>query len=204
MKVDLYYKFFYHLAWICMLPFHPVRAIGRENIPEGGAVVCPNHSSACDPLLVCFAFTGKHRMFPMAKMEARKIPVLGKLLEWGQVIFVDRGSADMHAAKSALQVLKKGGKLLLFPQGTRVRGGLDKHGEQVEAKGGAALFATRTNTPLVPVFIPEHKPWFRPTTVVIGKPFYPQIAGRKATADELEAITGDLMGRIAALGEGVK
>lgn len=202
MKVDAYYSFFYHLIRPFFCLFYPVRAIGRENIPEGGAVICPNHSSLSDPIYVVFACTCKHRMFPMAKIETKKIPIIGKLLEWGQVIFVDRGAADVQTVKAALRVLKNEGKLLLFPQGTRVKNGLDKHGDPVRAKDGAALFATRTGKPLVPVYVPEHKRLFRPNTVVIGEPYYPQIAGRKATAEELDAITCDLMNRIQALGEG--
>ena len=52
------------------------------------------------------------------------------------------------------------------------------------------------------LYIPEEKPWFRPTTVVIGKPFMPVYEGRKPTANELEAITGQIMGGVAALKEG--
>ncbi len=202
MKTDRYYSFWYHLLWLIFFPFHPVRAVGRENIPEGGAVICPNHSAATDPFYVCFACSCRHRMFPMAKVEAKKIPVLGKLLEWGKVIFVDRDTADVHAVKSALQVLKEGRKLLIFPQGTRVKNGVDKHGNPVTAKAGAALFATRTGTPLIPVYIPEKRRWFRFNTVVIGQPYYPEISGRKATSEELEQITQELMDRIYALGEG--
>ena len=69
------------------------------------------------------------------------------------------------------------------------------------APNGAAMLAARTGVPLVPMYIPEEKPWFRPTTVVVGKPFMPSYAGRKPTADELDAITGQLMGGVAALKE---
>jgi 1-acyl-sn-glycerol-3-phosphate acyltransferase len=98
-----------------------------------------------------------------------------------------------------LRCLKENRKLLMFPEGTRVQ-----EGENVEAKAGAALFATRTGSPLLPVYIPAKKNLFRPTTVVIGKPYYPQIAGRKATNEELQSIAADLMERVRALGEGQK
>ena len=54
------------------------------------------------------------------------------------------------------------------------------------------------------MYVSRKKPWFRPTTVVIGQPFYPQIQGRKATADELDQITNEVMERIHALGEGAE
>ena len=69
------------------------------------------------------------------------------------------------------------------------------------AKTGAAMFSVRTETPILPVYIPAKKRWFRPTTVVIGRPFLPQVAGRKGTSEEYRAIADELMDRIRALGE---
>ena len=77
-------------------------------------------------------------------------------------------------------------------------------GESVEVKTGAALFATRTGAPLLPVYIQPQKRWFRRNTVVIGQPYYPEFEGRKPTADELQSIAEDLMGRVRTLGEGQK
>ena len=103
----------------------------------------------------------------------------------------------MHAVKTALKLLKDGNKLLMFPEGTRVR-----EGEDVAAKTGAAMFATRTGVPLVPIYVQRKKRLFARNVVVIGQPYHPQYAGRKPTPDELDAITGDLMDRVHALGEG--
>ena len=88
-------------------------------------------------------------------------------------------------------------KLLLFPEGTRVH-----EGESVEAKTGAAMFATRTGVPLLPVYIPRKKKWFGRNTVVIGEPYQPVFAGRKPTPEELDIISVDLMDRVRKLGEG--
>ena len=79
-----------------------------------------------------------------------------------------------------------------------------EEGENVEAKTGATMFSVRTGAPIIPVYIPAKKRWFRPTTVVIGQPFTPQVAGRKGTSEEYHAIADDLMSRIRALGEGIK
>lgn len=201
MNSSLVYQVAYRIVWPFFSLVHPIRVVGRENIPEGGAVICPNHSALCDPVMACFAFTRHNQLHPMSKAEMRKVPVLGKLLEWGGVIFVNRGAADVHAIKSALHILKDGKKLLLFPEGTRIRNGVDKHGNPAVAHTGAAMLAARTGVPLVPMYIPEDKPWFRPTTVVIGKPFMPAYEGRRPTTDELDAITGQLMGQVAALKE---
>lgn len=196
MSMDRNFRILYAIIWPFFNLFHPVRAVGRENIPEGAALICPNHSSASDPFFVVFAFKRRHIMRAMAKVEIMRVPVIGWILSKAGVFGVDRGSADINAVKTALRHLKEGRKLLMFPEGTRV-----EEGESVEAKTGAAMFAVRTGSPIVPVYIPAKKRWFRPTTVVIGKPFMPQVAGRKGTSEEYRAIANELMERIRALGE---
>lgn len=197
MRTETVFGILYTILWPVFRFVYPIKAVGRENIPEGAAVICPNHSAAIDPFYVVFAFGRKYPMWAMAKQEILNWPVVGWILGKAGVFGVDRGSADLKAAKTALRCLKENRKLLMFPEGTRVH-----EGESVEAKAGAALFATRTGSPLLPVYIPTKKKLFRPNTVVIGKPYYPQIAGRKATNDELQAIAADLMDRVHALGEG--
>ena len=107
---------------------------------------------------------------------------------------VDRGHADMHAVKTALKLLKDGNKLLMFPEGTR-----HQDGEFGDAKTGAAMLAVRTGVPIVPIYMPAEKKWFRLNPVVFGQPYYPKVAGRKGTAEEYRAIAEDLMRRIEAL-----
>lgn len=199
MSMERMYRLLYCLVKPFFCLFHPVRGIGMENLPEGGAVLCANHSTLTDPLFVCFASPMRYLIRPMAKIELSRVPLIGWLLGKAGVIYVDRGHADVKAVKAALSWLKGEGKLLIFPEGTRVH-----EGEDVAAKGGAALFATRTGTPMVPIYVTRKKPWFRPTTVVVGKPFHPQIQGRKATAEELDEITKHVMEQIYALGEGLE
>ena len=55
----------------------------------------------------------------------------------------------------------------------------------------------------MPVYIRPGK-LFQRATVVIGKPYHPQIAGRKATSEELQHIASDLMERVRTLGEGLQ
>lgn len=199
MSMDRFYHVIYAVIWPFFNLFHPVRAVGREHIPEGAALICPNHTKASDPFFVVFAFKRKHVMRAMAKAEVMRLPVIGWILGKAGVFGVNRGSADINAVKTALRFLKEGKKLLMFPEGTRV-----EEGENVEAKTGAAMFAVRTGAPIVPVYIPAKKRWFRPTTVVIGQPFYPKVADRKGTSEEYRAIADDLMARIRALEEAGK
>ena len=114
-------RFLYHALYPHRLAVFqscpPGRGPGRENIPEGGAVLCANHSALCDPILVCFACTLRWMVRPMAKIELSRVPVLGWLLGKAGVIYVDRGHADVHAVKEALKWLKEGPEAAGVPRG---------------------------------------------------------------------------------------
>ena len=84
----------------------------------------------------------------------------------------------------------------MFPEGTRVQ-----PGKEGDAHSGAAMLATRTGVPIVPVYIPRKKKWFRKTTIVFGEPYIPEFEGRRATSEDYKRISTDLMARIGALGE---
>ena len=190
------YSVLYPIIWVFMRIFHPWNAVGGDNIPEGQAVICGNHTTLGDPLYVVCAMGGKRQTHVMAKAEIMKWPVVGFLLKKAGVIGVNRGKSDMGAVKECLRALKNGEKLLMFPEGTRV-----KDGEDSEAHTGAAMFATRTGTPLVPVYIQPKKRRFRKTTVVFGTPYYPEFEGRKPSAGDYQRIADDLLARVRALGE---
>lgn len=190
-----FYALLYSIAWPFFSLFHPCKAVGREHIPEGGALVCANHTALCDPLLLAFAFHRKNQVRVMAKAELIAVPVIGWLLNKAGVFAVERGKSDVGAIKKAMKFLKSGEKVLLFPEGTRVKDG-ETGGE---AKTGAAMLAVRTGVPILPVYIPEKKRWFRPTTVVIGEPYYPETAEKRATSEEYHAIADEMMARVRAL-----
>ena len=197
-RMDWFFHLLYCVVWPYFRLIHPVRAVGRENIPEGPAVICPNHTTAGDPFYVVFAFGFRWPMRAMAKMEIMRMPFIGWILSKAGVFGVNRDNTDLKAVKTAMKFLKEGDKLLMFPEGTRVH-----EGEDIQAKAGAALFATRAGAPLLPVYIQSKKKLFRRNTVVIGEPYYPKYEGRKPSAEELQVMAQELMDRVQALGEGV-
>ena len=190
------YAVLYPLLWIFMKIFHPWRAVGAENIPEGAALLCGNHTTAGDPLYVVCCLGRRRQAHVMAKEEIMRWPVVGFILKKAGIFGVKRGKADVAAVKEALRVLKGGERLLMFPEGHRV-----KEGETAEAHTGAAMFSTRTGAPLVPVYIQPKKRLFRKTTVVFGESYHPEFEGRKPTPEDYRRIADDLMARIRALGE---
>jgi 1-acyl-sn-glycerol-3-phosphate acyltransferase len=109
---------------------------------------------------------------------------------------VRRGASDIHAVKYALEQLKQGEYVVLFPEGTRVTSR-----EEGEPKTGAAMLACRTGVNVVPVYIPMHKRPFRINRVYIGKPYVMKPQGKRATSQDYEVFTAELMDKIYDLGD---
>lgn len=193
--MNKFYAVLFPILWLFMKIFHPWKETGRNHIPEGGALLCGNHTSAGDPFYVVCAAGHRPQLRIMAKEELMHLPVVGLILKGVGVIGVKRGKADVGAIKEGMRILKNGEKLLLFPEGTRV-----KEGEVGQAHTGAAMFATRTGVPIVPVYISPKKRWFRKTEVIFGEPYQPEFEGRKPTPEDYQRIADDVMDRIRALG----
>ncbi len=191
---------FYHVAYTVIKPlirlFFPYRAVGLENLPEGGALLCANHISGWDPFLIAVSLPRDSRLVVMAKDELFHIPVVGFLLRKLGIFPVKRGGNDLGAMKTAIRSLNEGKRLLVFPEGTRV----GSEGA-VEAKGGVAVMASRTGTPMVPVYCGTKQKFLHRTTIVFGEPYSPVIAGRRATAEESRQAAEEILRRIYALDE---
>jgi len=197
--MNKFYKFIYSVLWVLAGILFPWRSAGSEKVPEsGGVVLCANHTSFLDPILLLLAATGKRQIHVMAKAELFGIPLLGGILRRMGMIPVKRGMSDISAIKEGLRVLKNGEPLLIFPEGTRV-----KEGEQAEARPGAIVLAGRADVPVMPVYIGAKKRIFRKTDVVFGDPYKLQFAGRKPTHEDSQRLKNELMEQICSLGEGL-
>ena len=64
-----FYRFVYRLIAPFIRLFFPHRAVGLENLPEGGALLCANHASGWDPFLIAIALPVDSRLTVMAKDE---------------------------------------------------------------------------------------------------------------------------------------
>ncbi len=190
------YRIIYCIVRPFMAVWHPfLKVTGAENIPEGGCLICGNHSALSDPVWVAFAMKMRRPLRVMAKKELMDVPVLGWLLGKLGVFAVDRGHSDITAIKTALTYLKGGEYLLVFPEGTRM-----KQGKREQAKTGCALLATRTNSLVLPVYVPVEKKPFRRLHLVIGEPYRMEYASRRASNEELQRLTDEMMDKIYALG----
>ena len=190
---------FYARAWRILRPivlfFLPVELRGTENLEDEAAILCANHSSAWDPILLVLAMPQSFNLRIMAKKQLFSIPLVRWFLRNMGVFPVDRGNSDIGAVKTAISSLRDDWNLLIFPEGTRVK----KPG-QVTPTSGAGMMAIRAGVKMVPVFIGTAKRLFRKTVIIFGKPFAPTYTGRKGTAEEYQANTDEVMRRAYELG----
>ena len=192
MKQTRAFRFWYLLLWPITHLVYPVRVRHRERLPQGAMVLCAPHSSMVDPVLLMMALGRGYYPRFMAKKELFEKPLLGKILGSMGVFPVDRGKPDLHAIRTAMEILRDGGTLGIFPEGTRV------HTEATgSAHNGAVMLASRTGASLVPVWLTREKRLFRPVDVVIGEPYLlPRMSGG---GEAYQPHAAELMERICAL-----
>jgi 1-acyl-sn-glycerol-3-phosphate acyltransferase len=141
----------YAVVKLIVRPFlrvwYRLRIAGAEHIPEAGAaIVAPNHKSLYDSFFIAIA-TPRHLRF-MGKSELFEGP-FGRLLVRLGAFPVRRGVSDQDALETARTILRQGGLLSLFPEGTRVRDP-DTLGSP---RRGAGRLAIEARAPLVPCAI---------------------------------------------------
>ncbi|MDQ3447807.1 MAG: 1-acyl-sn-glycerol-3-phosphate acyltransferase [Chloroflexota bacterium] len=142
-----------------------VSSLGRVRVenamdepPQGPLIVVANHISTLDPPLVggwLAPLLGRRPRF-LAKASLFVGPI-GAFLRSQGVIPVKAGGSDVEAFRAARAVLKGGGIVVIFPEGTRSVDGLLQ-----EARPGVALLATRSGVPILPVGISN-------TDVLLGR-----------------------------------
>ena len=163
--------FLYNVGKVILGPifkwyYHPT-IIGKENIPKKGAVlIVGNHKHLYDQCLTIIAT--KRGIHYMAKKEYFDNKKVAWFFKGTGCISVDRSKKDENSKALALSVLKDGGAVGLFPEGTR-----NKTNEfLLPFKFGAVSMAEKTDSYLVPFGITGDYV-FRSKNLVIryGKPF---------------------------------
>ena len=173
--------------------------IGKENIPPGAAMICSNHSSMIDPILIAFAFGIDSFIHFLAKVELFRTPVISFIVIKLGAISVNRDMMDVVTLKRTLEYFKNGEKVGIFPEGTRAQ-----NADDVAAKSGAVKIAERAKVPLIPVFIPRRKGIFGKVQVIIGNPYTIEKPVGKRPPEEYPQLAETLMKRIEALDPAVR
>ena len=144
--------------------FRP-KIIGKENIPEEGALIfAGNHKHAVDPTMVMMST--KRIVHYMAKEELFR-GLHGIFFKKIGLIKVYGGRSNPNAVIEAEKILNNGGTVGIFPEGTR-----NKTGEELlKFRHGAVAIAKKTNTKILPFAIKNKYKIFRRSVILeFGKP----------------------------------
>ncbi len=132
-----------------------INITGIKNVPDGPVLFVSNHQSYCD-IVLFFAAINRQIGF-VAKEEASKIPVFGKLILATRSVFIKRNDPrqGLKAIDRASQYIKEGFTIAIFPEGTRSKGR-----GTLAFKKGALKPAFNTEVPIVPITISgSYKLW---------------------------------------------
>lgn len=196
-----FFVFIYYVVGFVSFLLHPVSVEGMEKLPRNGVLLCPNHASNWDPILIALKLPVNYRLHLMGKEELFRNPVMNWVLRKVGGFPVDRGGADIQAVKTAMQAIRQGDNLLIFPEGTVIRNGIGHtDGLPAHAKAGVAVIGVRTGATMVPVFVDGEKKLFRRTRIIFGDPYEPVYTGRRGTAEEMQKIADDILAAAYALG----
>jgi 1-acyl-sn-glycerol-3-phosphate acyltransferase len=190
-----FYTFVAALSWPFIKWLFRLRAEGVENLPqEGGFVLAANHVSNFDPWPLGIPLFPRRYLRFMAKAELFWWP-LGPLIRAGGAFKVRRGERDVDAMATAVELVRNGHVVVMFPHGTRQRKGIVKK-HQPRSHRGAARIALEAKAPLVPAAIAGTDRLSRlgPLRVRYGKPL-------DVEGVEPREATERLMAEIERLGE---
>ena len=197
------YLFFGLVSWPVVLGLYRLRVRGLEHLPEGGFVLAANHTSNFDPWALGLPLWPRRQLRFMAKAELFN-PLLGPLLRGSGAFKVRRGEGDVEAMRTAVELVRAGEIVVMFPEGTRRKKGLRKK-HVARPHTGAARIALAADAPLIPAAIAgtERLTRFAPLRVAYGPPLDLSDLDGRETKTAAEAATERLMARIEELHAGL-
>jgi len=198
--VTLLYRLVRGFLLLIFKIFFRFQVINSKNVPEkGGVIVATNHVSYLDPLVIGCAVKKRQATY-MAKKGLFKILLIGTFVKTFSFP-VDRDKPTPSSIKEAVNRLKKGELIVMFPEGSRSR-----DGSLLDAKRGAGMIAAMSGAIVVPAFIDgTHKALpvsakfikLSKIKVIFGNPM--EIKGVKTGKDFQERIGNDIMKAIKNL-----
>jgi 1-acyl-sn-glycerol-3-phosphate acyltransferase len=145
-----------------------LHSYGTDRLPRsGGVVLAINHFHWID--IPCIGYVSQRHLYFLAKVEAHGVPGLGQLIRGFGTLSVRRGESDREAVRRMREVVRDGGALGVFVEGTRQRSGVPGH-----VQPGAAMVALQEDVPVICAAIHGSQQWrlgnFAPVSIAWGEP----------------------------------
>jgi 1-acyl-sn-glycerol-3-phosphate acyltransferase len=181
-------RFAHLVASVLVGVFVRLRVEGRDRLPTSSSILCFNHLSWADPVVLMAALPGPPQLYFFGPREAdMSVGARNRLMRWaGNAVPYQPDKRDLVEAVRRVQALMvAGGALAIAGEG-------QIHvGESVvpPLNDGAAFFALRAGVPVVPVAI-NGTNWLgfgRRVRLRIGDPIDPAGFDRRRGAPELTA-----------------
>jgi 1-acyl-sn-glycerol-3-phosphate acyltransferase len=183
-KTTFYHSVRYVARMLGVLIFD-LRCLGREHMEfDGPAIILCTHQSHFDPVLVGLSYNG--RMNYLARRTLFNNKILGTIIYLLDAIELDRDRSGIAGLKEMLKRLKHGGKVLVFPEGTR-----SADGKIGPMRPGFLAVARRSKVPLVPIAVTgAYEALPRSSKVPWRYPIYTAV-GPRIEPDEITDLSDD-------------
>jgi 1-acyl-sn-glycerol-3-phosphate acyltransferase len=201
--MTLFYRFSRRICIIFCRGFFRLKTWNLERVPlSGGVILASNHQCYLDPPIgACLV---RRQCNFLARSSLFRFGPFGWIIRNVGAVPLERGESDATALRRAVDLLKAGKPLMLFPEGTRSRdGALGK------VQSGVAVIAMRAGAPVIPTFIhgaydawPRTKKLPRPRRVgvfygeLIAPPTEAQGRGHK---EQVRKLTSEIQAALEAL-----
>jgi len=175
---------------------------GLENVPrDKGAVIATNHASVLDPPMIGVDLP--RPIFSMAKQSLHKIPLFGSLIRAFHSFPVKRGVYNREAMEKAIELLKAGNLVVMFPEGTRT-----SDGDIKRFRPGIGKIVKDSGCGVLPGYLKgtfeawpagNYLPRPRKTDLYLGKMRYYDSFSAKNNRKTYQKIAGDVCGAVKTL-----
>jgi long-chain acyl-CoA synthetase len=182
----------------------PIKYEGLENLPKAPYLLCSNHQSFIDPLILLMILPWRVllHLFAVGTSEVFGSGIMRRVARILRVVVVDPDANLIPAMRAGAYGLRHGMSLILYPEGERSIDGTPKI-----FKKGAAILSIHLQVPIVPIAIegvfdawPRGKPFqkFAPLKLRFGRPILPPPES-SASEESYAQLTAELKARVVEM-----